>query len=69
MPSFDIMSEPDMHEVKNASDQAERELSQRYDFKGTNASIKTTDTGFELSANSEDKVKAIWEVIRDKFVK
>ncbi|HXW53970.1 MAG TPA: YajQ family cyclic di-GMP-binding protein [Myxococcota bacterium] len=69
MPSFDIMSEPDMHEVKNAVDQAERELSQRYDFKGTNASIKTTEDGFELSANSEDKVKAIWEVLRDKFVK
>lgn len=69
MPSFDIMSEPDMHEVKNASDQAERELNQRFDFRGTAATIKTTDEGFELSANSEDKVKAIWEVLRDKFVK
>jgi cyclic-di-GMP-binding protein len=69
MPSFDIMSEPDMHEVKNASDQVERELSQRFDFRGTQALIKTTDEGFELSANSEDRVKAIWEVLRDKFVK
>lgn len=69
MPSFDIMSEPDMHEVKNASDQVERELAQRFDFRGTSASIKPTDDGFELSANSEDRVKAIWEVLRDKFVK
>ncbi len=69
MPSFDIMSEPDMHEVKNATDQVERELSQRFDFRGTSAQIKTTDDGFELSANSEDRVKAIWEVLRDKFVK
>lgn len=69
MPSFDIMSEPDMHEVKNASDQVERELAQRFDFRGTSAQIKTTDDGFELSANSEDRVKAIWEVLRDKFVK
>jgi cyclic-di-GMP-binding protein len=69
MPSFDIMSEPDMHEVRNASDQAIRELSQRFDFKGTNASIKTTTEGFELIANSEDRVKAVWEVLKDKFVK
>ena len=69
MPSFDIMSEPDMHEVKNATDQVERELSQRYDFRGTDAALKTLDDGFELSANSEDRVKAIWEVLRDKFVK
>lgn len=69
MPSFDILSEADQHEVKNAIDQAERELVQRFDFRGTNAAIKTTDDGFELSANSEDRVKAIWEVLRDKFVK
>lgn len=69
MPSFDIMSEPDMHEVKNATDQTERELSQRFDFRGTSAQIKTIEDGFELSANSEDRVKAIWEVLRDKFVK
>ncbi len=69
MPSFDIMSEPDSHEVKNACDQAERELTQRFDFRGTSAQIKTTEEGFELSANSEDRVKAVWEVLRDKFVK
>lgn len=69
MPSFDIMSEPDMHEVKNASDQVERELNQRFDFRGCSAQIKTTEEGFELSANSEDRVKAILEVLRDKFVK
>jgi uncharacterized protein YajQ (UPF0234 family) len=69
MPSFDIMSEPDMHEVKNASDQVERELNQRFDFRGTGADIKTIENGFELSANSEDRIKAIFEVLRDKFVK
>ena len=69
MPSFDIMSEPDMHEVQNASDQVKRELEQRYDFRGTHAQIKATDDGFELSANSEDRVKAIFEVLQDKFIK
>jgi uncharacterized protein YajQ (UPF0234 family) len=69
MPSFDILSEPDMHEVKNAVDQATRELNQRFDFRGTSSEIDTNEDGFELKANSEDRVKAIWEVLRDKFVK
>jgi uncharacterized protein YajQ (UPF0234 family) len=63
------MSEPNMHEVKNAFDQVARELNQRFDFRGTDAVIKNTNEGFELSANSEDRVKAIYEVLRDKFVK
>lgn len=69
MPSFDILSEPDSHEVKNALDQTTRELSQRFDFRGTSSEINTSEDGFELKANSEDRVKAIWEVLRDKFVK
>lgn len=69
MPSFDIMSEIDAHELKNAVDQTEREISQRFDFRGTSSGIKTTDDGFELVSNSEEKVKAVWEVLRDKFVK
>ncbi len=69
MPSFDVMSEADAHEIKNAVDQTERELNQRFDFRGTGSSIKTTEKGFELMANSEERVKAVWEVLRDKFVK
>jgi len=69
MPSFDILSEPDSHEVKNAVDQATRELAQRFDFRGTSSEIIRSDDGFDLKANSEDRVKAIWEVLRDKFVK
>lgn len=69
MPSFDILSEADAHEVKNALDQAERELTQRFDFRGTNSAIKNTNDGFEITSNSEDKARAVWEVLRDKFVK
>lgn len=69
MPSFDIMSEADAHEIKNAVDQAERELNQRFDFRGTQSGIKTVEKGFDLTANSEDRVKAVWEVLQDKFVK
>ena len=69
MPSFDVVSEPDMHEVSNAFDQALREVRNRYDFQGTEAQLEQNDGGFKLSANSEERVKAIYGVLEDKFVK
>lgn len=69
MPSFDVVSEADPHEVQNAFDQAERELAQRYDFRGTDTKLSRSDKGFDLSANSEDRVKAAYEVLVDKFLK
>lgn len=69
MPSFDIVSEINPHEMQNAFDQTVRELEQRYDFRGTDTSVKKTDKGFELTANSEDRVNAAFEVLTDKFVK
>lgn len=69
MPSFDIVSEAEPHEIQNAYDQAVRELAQRFDFRGTDASLSRTDKGFELSANSEDRVNAAYDVLVDKFVK
>lgn len=69
MPSFDVVSESDPHEVQNALDQAQREIANRFDFQGTDASIERNATGFRLSANSEDRVKAIYQVLEDKFVK
>lgn len=69
MPSFDIVSEANAHEVQNAFDQAVRELTQRFDFRGTDATLKRTENGFELTANSEDRVKAVYEVLIDKFLK
>lgn len=69
MPSFDVVSEANPHEVQNAFDQAERELAQRYDFRGCDVKLTRTEKGFELSANSEDRVKAAYEVLVDKFLK
>jgi uncharacterized protein YajQ (UPF0234 family) len=69
MPSFDIVSEAEAHEVQNAYDQCAREIKQRYDFQGTGADIERTGEGFRLKANSEDRVKAIAQVLEDKFVK
>ena len=70
MPSFDVVSEPDMHEVQNAFDQALREVRQRYDFQGTDAALEQLDdSGFKAAANSEERTKAIAVVLQDKFVK
>ena len=69
MPSFDVVSEANPHEVKNAVDQTIRELRTRYDFQGTDASVETTEQGFTLTANSEDRVKAAYSVLEDKFIK
>lgn len=70
MPSFDVVSEPDMHEVQNAFDQAIREVRQRYDFQGTDATLEQLeDQGFKAAANSEERTKAVAAVLQDKFVK
>jgi hypothetical protein len=53
MPSFDVVSEVDHHELSNALDQANREIGTRYDFKGSNARIEQTDNQLTLEAESE----------------
>ncbi len=69
MPSFDIVSEIDLHEVQNAYDQITREIAQRYDFRGTDAKVNRNDKGFVVTANSEDRVEAAYEVLTEKFIK
>jgi uncharacterized protein YajQ (UPF0234 family) len=69
MPSFDVVSEVDAQEVRNAVDQASRELSTRYDFKGTNSSIELTELEIEMRSNSEDRLTALRQVLEEKLVK
>jgi hypothetical protein len=69
MPSMDIVSKPNMHEVTNAIDQANKELKTRWDFKDTGASITEIEGGYKLEANTEEKVKAVADVLEDKFIK
>ncbi|MEZ5376461.1 MAG: YajQ family cyclic di-GMP-binding protein [Acidimicrobiales bacterium] len=71
MPSFDVVSEIDMQEVRNAVDQASREVANRYDFKDTNSSINLDDKGMSLTIEtlSEDKLRAVREMLEEKFVK
>jgi uncharacterized protein YajQ (UPF0234 family) len=68
--SFDIVSKIDRQEVDNALGQAAREISQRFDFKGTGAEIKWSgDQAIEISANADDRASAVLDVFRDKLVK
>ena len=69
MASMDIVSKPDLHEVRNAVEQAQKELKTRFDFKGLDAELEEVEGGYKLVANSEEKVKAIAEVLEDKFIK
>ena len=69
MPSFDVVSEIDMQEVRNAVDQAAREVANRFDFKGTNSSVELGDTAITLHSVSEDRLNALRQVLEEKLVK
>ncbi len=69
MPSFDIVSQVDMQEVRNAVDQASREIVNRYDFKGTDTSAKLTDDGIVVESSSEGRLDAAVDVLKTKLVK
>ena len=69
MPSFDVVSEVDMQEVRNAVDQAARELANRYDFKGTDSSIELTDDAITMHTASEDRLNALRTMLEEKLVK
>ena len=67
--SFDIVSKVDRQEVDNALNQAGKEITQRYDFKNVGASVAWSGEKILMEANSEDRVKAILDVLQDKLVK
>lgn len=69
MPSFDIVSEVDRQEVRNAVDQAQREINTRFDFKNTNSSIEHNDLVLTLRTVSEDRLSALRVVVEEKLVK
>ena len=69
MPSFDVVSEVDDQEVRNAVDQAAREIANRYDFKGTDSSIELGDGEIRLHTSSEDRLDALRTVLEEKLVR
>jgi len=69
MPSFDVVSEVDRQELKNAVDQAQRELANRFDFKNTDSSIEQKELVLTIRTSSEDRLRALKVLIEEKFVK
>jgi len=69
MPSFDVVSEVDLHEVNNAIDQANREVGTRFDFKGVDAKFTLNEAStVEISAEAEFQVQQMLDILRGKLV-
>jgi uncharacterized protein YajQ (UPF0234 family) len=69
MPSFDVVSEVDLQEVRNAVDQAGRELHTRFDFKGTDSSVELGEGEIRMRSSTEDRLKAVRQVLEEKLVR
>jgi uncharacterized protein YajQ (UPF0234 family) len=69
MPSFDVVSKVQMHEVDNAVQQTSKEIATRYDFRDTGTSIERTDVGIVLRSNSEGRIEAAFNVLQEKLVR
>jgi uncharacterized protein YajQ (UPF0234 family) len=69
MPSFDVTAECDLQEVRNAVDQANREIQTRFDFKGVNASFELADGSVRLLAEQEFQLQQMLDILRQKLVK
>ncbi len=69
MASFDVVSEVDMQEVRNAVDQAAREVGTRFDFKDTGSSIELSEKTIELHTASAERLRALTQVLEEKMVR
>ena len=69
MPSFDVVSEVDMHELSNAVDQANREVGNRFDFKGVDAKFTIADSVITVSAEVDFQLHQMMDILQNKLVK
>jgi uncharacterized protein YajQ (UPF0234 family) len=69
VPSFDVVSKVQMHEVDNAVQQTAKEIATRYDFRDTGTAIERTDEGIVLRSNSEGRLEAGLQVLEEKLVR
>ena len=69
MPTFDVVSEVDLQEVRNAVDQARREVSTRYDFKDTGSTVELGDDEIRLHSATDDRLRALVQVLEEKLVR
>jgi len=68
MPSFDIVSEVDQHELTNAVDQTNREIGNRFDFKGTDTRVEQNDRELTLSAEADFQIKQVLDILQAKMI-
>ena len=69
VPSFDVVSEVDLQEVRNAVDQTAREVSTRFDFKGTDSTVELGDGEIQLHSATDDRLRALIQVLEEKLVR
>jgi uncharacterized protein YajQ (UPF0234 family) len=69
MPTFDVVSELDHQELRNAVDQADREISNRFDFKNTDSSVELDEKEIKLESDTDQRLKALTQVLEEKIVK
>ncbi|MCL4147962.1 UNVERIFIED_CONTAM: hypothetical protein GTU68_031396 [Idotea baltica] len=69
MPSFDVVSTVDEHEITNAVDQVTREIANRYDFKGSKSAIELKENLIEIVADDDMKLRAVQDVLKQKLSK
>ena len=69
MPSFDAVSEVDLQELRNAIDQARRELRSRFDFRGVDAGFELGDAGVQLLAEEDFQLRQMEDILRDKMAR
>ena len=69
MPSFDVVSEVSSHEVLNAVEQAKKEMAQRYDFRGSKASLELNENVVTIIADDKTRLGAIQEILKQRFAK
>ncbi|MDH5600208.1 MAG: YajQ family cyclic di-GMP-binding protein [Gammaproteobacteria bacterium] len=67
MPSFDVVSEVDFHEVTNAVDQANRELTTRFDFRGVEATFERTEETITMTANADIQLQQMLDILQNKL--
>jgi uncharacterized protein YajQ (UPF0234 family) len=69
MPSFDVVSQVDLQEVRNAVDQAAREAATRYDFKGTGTSVALSEDGITVESSTDHRLEAAVEVLKERLIR
>ena len=69
MPSFDVVSKVDMQEIRNAVDQASREIANRYDFRNTGSAVELGEDAINMRSSTEDRLAAMRQVLEEKLVR